>query len=94
LLLKYLKYKRNDPNLAPLALLPFQQVSVAQSTRVIARALHAITPLIENQMVVRKALHEPVSVRNRTSFRTAHREIGKIARRDRRPKPAPTPSLV
>jgi hypothetical protein len=28
---------------------------------VIARALHAITPLIENQMVVRKALHEPVS---------------------------------
>jgi hypothetical protein len=48
-----------------------------------------ITPLIENQMVVRKALHEPVSVRNRTSFRTARREIGKVARRDRRPKPAP-----
>jgi hypothetical protein len=46
---------------------------------VIARALHAITPLIENQMVVRKALHEPVSVRNRTSLRTAHREIRKIA---------------
>jgi hypothetical protein len=37
---------------------------------VIARALQAITPLIENQMVVRKALHEPVSVRNRTSLRT------------------------
>jgi hypothetical protein len=48
---------------------------------VIARALHAITPPIENQMVVRKALHEPVSVRNRTSLRTAHREIGKMARR-------------
>jgi hypothetical protein len=67
LLRKYLKYKRNDPNWAPLALLPFQQVSVVQSTPprgVIARALHAITPLIENQMVVRKALHEPVSVRN------------------------------
>src|SRR6202023_2057195 len=38
------------------------------------RALHAITPLIENQMVVRKALHEPISVRNRTSLCTAHRE--------------------
>jgi hypothetical protein len=72
LLRKYLKYKRNDPNWAPTRIIALPaRFSCAIHTPprgVIARALQAITPLIENQMVVRKALHEPVSVRNRTSL--------------------------
>jgi hypothetical protein len=76
---KYLKYKRNNPNSAPLAFLPagFSCAIHTPPRGVIARTLQAITPLIENQMVVRKALHEPVSVRNRTSLRTATGKLKK-----------------